>query len=144
MEKMCITQLLETVSFSNTLLISDSLLFFGNYGLVKLCGARQQQAWDNFKMDTGTALGDRPACWQCSKKKGIQEPQSCCDTNVVPQIFPKKDFPFASSIFHVPTPLSFPFLLLLHSNWGYIYSSCCPVWTGWHLNILEYKAVKTE
>lgn len=136
---MCITQLLKTLSFSNTLLISDSLLFFGNCGLVGLGGAGQEQAWDNPKTETGTALGDRPACRQCSQKKGIQESQSCCDINVLPQIFLRQGFSIC--ILHFPCsypitvfPLSFPCLLLLHSNCGYVYSSCSPAWTGWYLN----------
>lgn len=69
MEKMCITQLLKTLSFSNTLPISDSLLFFGNYGLVGLCGAGQEQAWDNPKTETGTALGNRPCLAMLSEKR---------------------------------------------------------------------------
>jgi len=52
MEKMRITQLLRTLSFSNTFPISDSLLFLGNDGLAGLCGAGQEQACDNPKMET--------------------------------------------------------------------------------------------
>lgn len=104
MEKMCITQLLKTLSFSNTLPVSDSLFFSSNYGLVRLCRAGQERACDSPVLETGTALGDRPACWQCSKKKGTQEPQSCCDTDVLPQIFLGQGF----SICILHFPCSYP------------------------------------
>ena len=105
---MCITQLLKTLSFSNTLPISDFLLFFGNYGLVGLCGAGQEQAWDNPEMalpwETGQLAGN------ALRKKGYRSHKAAVTPMFCLRSSWHRVFPFASSIFHVPTPLqSFPY-----------------------------------
>lgn len=127
---MCITQL-KTLSFSNALPLSDSLLFFGNYGLVGLWRAGQGQAWDNPKMETGTALGHRPAWQKCSKKRGIRKPQSCCDTDVLSVC---SDLP-GTGFFHLHSPFS---TFLPHYNLSLILPLfTAPLKWGIHLQLLQ-------
>lgn len=136
---MCITQLLKPLSFSSPLAILDSLLFAGNY---RLMGALR--GLDRGKPET--MLRWRLALsWEAGqlagndlRKKGIQEPQSCCDTDVLPQILLNCFFSFCVLHFPCPYPItvslfSFPCLLLLHCNRGYIYSPRNPLrtWIHW-------------
>lgn len=157
-KKMCITQLLNALSFSSTFPISDSLLFTSGYELVGLCGPGQEIARHRAEAEASTVTGGWPASQQCSMKKWHTGATTFlwhqCSASV--QIFLRWDFfllhpTFSTFLPHVP--LFCPSLICYcpaetgkggGKRKGYIYSSCSPLWGGWYSNTLAYKTVKTQ
>lgn len=108
-KKMCITQLLNALSFSSTFPISDSLLFTSGYELVGLCGPGQEIARHRAEAEASTVRGGWPASQQCSVKKWHTGATTFlwhqCSASV--QIFLRWDFfllhpTFSTFLPHVP------------------------------------------
>lgn len=141
---MCITQLLKTLSFSSTLPISDSSLFFGNYGLVtKSAGLNRSK--------TETAWRWRLALsWETGQlaSNALRKKEHRSHKTVPPAFCLRSSWDKGLCILHFP--LSYPItafplfaIILLKLGIPLEFLQSC---TDWNIKLywLEYKYLRTE